>query len=101
MNATIGSGLRGVLMVWVMGVTCVASAANAAAQGSISPADVQQAIDSLVQYFRLNQNRQPKDGPIGAWQGHGDYNTGLTSLVVLALLSAGRKPADPEVARAL
>jgi len=101
MNATIGSGLRWVLMVWVMGVTCVASAANAAAQGSISPADVQQAIDSLVQYFRLNQNRQPKDGPIGAWQGHGDYNTGLTSLVVLALLSAGRKPADPEVARAL
>jgi len=97
---------RSCFMFWVMLVTCAAGAVNCHGQGAnnpsaISPAEVQQAIDSLVQYFRLNQNRQAKDGPIGAWQGHQDYNTGLTSLVVLALLSAGRKPADAEVARAL
>jgi len=71
------------------------------AQGSVSPADVQQAIDDLLQYFRRTQNRQAKDGPVGAWQGHQDQKTGLTSLVVLALLSAGRKPSDTEVARAM
>ena len=71
------------------------------AQGSVTPADVQQAIDELLQYFRRTQNRQAKDGPVGAWQGHQDQKTGLTSLVVLALLSAGRKPNDPEVARAM
>ena len=82
-------------------LTLCASPSWAVAQGSVSPADVQQAIDELLQYFRRTQNRSAKDGPVGAWQGHADQNTGLTSLVVLALLSAGRKPGDTEVARAL
>lgn len=82
-------------------VSVCTSPASSLGQESVTPADVQQAIDELLQYFRRTQNRQAKDGPVGAWQGHQDQNTGLTSLVVLALLSAGRKPSDPEVARAL
>ncbi|MFY7891683.1 MAG: DUF4159 domain-containing protein [Pirellula sp.] len=94
------------LMRWLC--TCIVSIVTiwsspnwAMAQGSVSPADVQQAIEDLLQYFRRTQNRQAKDGPVGAWQGHQDQKTGLTSLVVLALLSAGRKPNDTEVARAM
>lgn len=90
------------ICTWVVSLLTIGTSPSwAVAQGSVSPADVQQAIDELLQYFRRTQNRTAKDGPVGAWQGHQDQKTGLTSLVVLALLSAGRKPNDPEVARAM
>ena len=74
---------------------------NAAAPRGINASAVQEAIDQFTSYFRRTQNRGAKGEKIGAWQGHEDQGTGLTSLIVLSLLSSGRKPADPEIVKAM
>lgn len=61
---------------------------------------VQEAIDQFASYFRRTQTRG-KGERDGAWQGHEDQGAGLTSLIVLALLSSGRGPENSEVARAM
>jgi hypothetical protein len=69
------------------------------AQG-VTPQAVQEAIDQFSSYFRRTQTRG-KGGRDGSWQGHEDQGAGLTSLIVLSLLSSGRSPDDSEVARAM
>jgi hypothetical protein len=69
------------------------------AQG-VTPEAVQEAIDQFTGYFRRTQTRGKGDRD-GSWQGHEDQGAGLTSLIVLALLSSGRSPNDAEVARAM
>ncbi len=71
------------------------------AQGpGLTPEAVQETMDLFAGYFRRTQNRTQGE-KVGAWQGHEDQGSGLTSLIVLALLSSGRQPDDAEVARAL
>jgi hypothetical protein len=72
---------------------------KAPAQG-VTPEAVQEAIDQFSSYFRRTQSRG-KGERAGAWQGHDEYGAGLTSLVVLALLSSGSSPDSAEVARGL
>jgi hypothetical protein len=71
------------------------------AQDQLTPGAVQEAIDQFSSYFRRKQNTGTKGEKNGSWSGHQDYGTGLTSLVVLSLLSSGRKPNDPEIRRAM
>lgn len=73
--------------------------ANCFGQG-VTPQAVQEAIDQFANYFRRTQIRKKAERD-GAWQGHEDQGAGLTSLIVLALLSSGRSPNDPEIARAM
>ena len=65
----------------------------------VTPANVSAAIDKCVSYLVAEQK---KDGDRkGSWSGYLDYGTGETSLVTLALLSAGKNPKSPEISRAL
>lgn len=73
---------------------------NAFAQNKkATPANVAAAIEKCVSFL---VNEQKKDGQrAGSWSGFPDYGTGQTSLVTLALLSAGKSPKSPEISRAL
>ncbi len=72
------------------------------AQGPLSAEAVQEAIDQFTSYFRRTQSTGNKGGKNGSWPGpYHQQGTGLSSLVVLALISSGRKPNDPEVRRAI
>lgn len=69
------------------------------ASDRVSAAKVSAAIDRCVSFL---VNEQKKDGQRGgSWVGNGDYGTGQTCLVTLALLSAGKTAKSPEVSRAL
>jgi hypothetical protein len=69
------------------------------AQG-VTPENVQEAIDQFTSYFRRTQTRGKGDRD-GSWQGFENQGAGLTSLIVLALLSSGRSPSDVEIAKAM
>ena len=64
-----------------------------------TPANVSAAIEKCVSFLVAEQK---KDGDRrGSWTGYLDYGTGQTSLVTLALLSAGKNAKSPEISRAL
>ncbi len=73
---------------------------NAVAQNKkATPANVTAAIEKCVSFL---VNEQKKEGQrAGSWAGYPEYGTGQTSLVTLALLSAGKSPKSPEISRAL
>jgi len=73
---------------------------NALAQNKkATPANVAAAIEKCVSFLVNEQNKNGQRA--GAWSGWPDYGTGQTSLVTLALLSAGKSPKSPEISRAL
>jgi len=94
------SGFGAVVGILVLGLFVPGNVARAQGDG-VSAAAVQEAIDQFSSYFRRTQNRGTKGEKVGAWQGHEDQGSGLTSLIVLALLSSGRTPDDPEISKAL
>ena len=64
-----------------------------------TPANVTAAIEKCVSFLVAEQK---KDGDRkGSWTGYLEYGTGQTSLVTLALLSAGKNAKSPEISRAL
>ena len=73
---------------------------NAFAQNKkATPANVAVAIEKCVSFLIAEQK---KDGDRkGSWTGYLEYGTGQTSLVTLALLSAGKNAKSPEISRAL
>jgi hypothetical protein len=72
------------------------SVAPGAARGAVTSAEVERAIRDGVRYLK---ERQRADG---SWiDADGRARTGTTSLVALALLTAGEKPDSPEIQRAL
>ncbi len=64
-----------------------------------TPANVSAAIEKCISFLIAEQM---KDGDRkGSWTGYLEYGTGQTSLVTLALLSAGKNAKSPEISRAL
>ncbi len=89
------------LTCWITIVTVVLNSSVCPAQNTggkplvVSPESVQKSIDRSVNFLLSSQ----KDD--GGWDDVNDYPGGVTSLVVLALLTAGLPPDHPKVANAL
>lgn len=66
----------------------------AGAQG-LSPQQVERGIEQAVRFLKSNQLAD------GGWPEFGNYPSGVSALVVLALLNSGESPEQPEVAKAL
>ena len=79
----------------------IASAQNAAQRFKATPENVAAAIEKSVAFLSNSQNKNGEKK--GSWVGPGSAQegTGLTSLVALSLLSAGKSPKSPEVSLAL
>lgn len=79
----------------------IASAQNAAQRFKATPENVAAAIEKSVAFLSNSQNKNGEKR--GSWVGAGSAQegTGLTSLVALSLLSAGKSPKSPEVSLAL
>jgi hypothetical protein len=68
----------------------------ACARGAVTSEQVERAIRDGVRYLKDHQQ------PDGSWtEAEAQVKTGTTSLVTLALLTAGEKPDSPTIARAL
>lgn len=61
----------------------------------VNPETVQKSIDRSVNFLLTNQRED------GGWDDFTDYPGGVTSLVVLSLLTAGMPPDHPKIASAL
>ncbi|QEH38313.1 hypothetical protein OJF2_69140 [Aquisphaera giovannonii] len=73
-----------------------AAAAAAPSQAGVTREEVERSIRDGVRYLKQQQR------PDGSWRdAEDDARTGTTSLVTLALLTAGEKPDSPEVAAAI
>ncbi len=79
------------------GLAAPAAFAPSAAPAAVTQQEVQNAIKEGVRYLK---NEQRPDGSWGEGPG-GDAPTGLTSLVTLALLTAGEPVTEPHIARSL
>ncbi|MFN7733609.1 MAG: DUF4159 domain-containing protein, partial [Pirellula sp.] len=88
-------------LIWCSALALLGSSGSAHAQ--LTTEAVQEAIDQFAGFFRRTQNTGTKGGKNGSWPAvpYHTQGTGVTSLVVLSLISSGRKPNDPEVRRAL
>src|SRR3954447_18203553 len=87
--------VRGCAGVWIAAAIVVAEMTPAQA-GVVTREDVERAIQEGVRYLKKEQRDD------GAWP-DADHRaqTGTTSLVTLALLTAGEKPNSPAIAKAL
>jgi hypothetical protein len=86
------SGLRWVILLVLLAVP----AASAPCAAAVTREEVERAIREGVRYLKSIQRGD------GSWADiENDARTGVTSLVTLALLTAGERPDSPEVRRAL
>jgi hypothetical protein len=70
-----------------------------AQQRAVTATQVDDSIKRCVAYL---YSEQAENGPVkGGWNGHNGYGCGNTALVTLALLSAGEKPSDVRIKKAL
>ena len=91
--------MRTTLIAFISALSVLLFAARGESQNIATPANVAAAIEKCVSYLVFEQK---KDGQrSGSWEGHNDYGAGQTSLVTLALISAGKSAKSPEVTRAL
>jgi Domain of unknown function (DUF4159)/Prenyltransferase and squalene oxidase repeat len=88
-------GLFRFMLGVVVGAVALAVISPGKADAAVSHEEVERAIREGVRYLIKEQ----KDN--GSWQEYGDAKTGLTSLVTLALLTAGEKPDSPAVSKAV
>jgi len=95
------SQARGAVGRWVVGLLVGAIGWTALgiknqAVGAVTHEQVEKAIREGVRYLKKEQK------PNGSWQDlGGDAKTGVTSLVTLALLTAGEPADSPEIQRAV
>ena len=83
---------HGVICTCVFGMAAVAPRAQAA----VTAQEVERAIKDGVRYLKTAQRGD------GSWaDADKDARSGMTSLVTLALLTAGEKPSSPEVKKAI
>ena len=91
--------IRSAIVAFISIATALLLAHRGETQSIATPANVAAAIEKSVSFLVLQQK---KDGQrTGSWEGYSDYGAGQTSLVTLALISAGTSIKSPEVTRAL
>jgi hypothetical protein len=81
---------------FVVGASVLSTLGPASADAAVTTQEVERAIREGVLYLIREQKEN------GAWADYqGDARTGVTSLVTLALLTAGEKPDSPAVSKAV
>ncbi len=89
---------RGTIIKHILIVTCTLGMAAVAprARAAVTAQEVERAIKDGVRYLKSAQRGD------GSWaDADKDARSGMTSLVTLALLTAGEKPSSPEVRKAI
>ena len=91
--------MRTVLVMIMLGVSWFNGANTFGQNNELTPAAVSASINQCVEFL---MRRQENEGRRGSWPGHyPEYGTGQTSLVTLALLSAGQSIKQPKIVKAL